>query len=417
MALLQPARPNLVGKFERTVGRDFVFDQGDRTDATHATYSEGTFSSLNRLAGPSWQRVRELIEAWFERLCGDAKADVAARLRSGDDRQFQAAFLELYCHETLLRLGYRVACHPDVGQGGRRPDFLAEGEGGSLVLEATVAARSDQEVAAGRREAQVYDAINQVHSPDFFLYVEVKEAGQSPPSAARLRPRLEAWLKGLDYDAIRHAADTRMLFRSPEVPRFPWEDGGWRVEFLPIPKHEARGKPGLRPIGVHAPTVAFVDDCGRIRKAVLEKATAYGQLDVPYVVAVGVHELMPDAIDVTNALFGREQVAIRTYEDGRVETFPARARDGVWIGPRGVRHRRVSGVLTALGLRPWTVATAVPTLWHHPAATHELVVRNAPWREAMVDRASRRLTFREPAIRVVDFFGLEEGWPGPEPGF
>jgi hypothetical protein len=369
------------------------------------------------LAGPSWQRVRELIEAWFERLCGDAKADVAARLRSGDDRQFQAAFLELYCHETLLRLGYRVACHPDVGQGGRRPDFLAEGEGGSLVLEATVAARSDQEVAAGRREAQVYDAINQVHSPDFFLYVEVKEAGQSPPSAARLRPRLEAWLKGLDYDAIRHAADTRMLFRSPEVPRFPWEDGGWRVEFLPIPKHEARGKPGLRPIGVHAPTVAFVDDCGRIRKAVLEKATAYGQLDVPYVVAVGVHELMPDAIDVTNALFGREQVAIRTYEDGRVETFPARARDGVWIGPRGVRHRRVSGVLTALGLRPWTVATAVPTLWHHPAATHELVVRNAPWREAMVDRASRRLTFREPAIRVVDFFGLEEGWPGPEPGF
>jgi hypothetical protein len=398
------------------MGRDFVFDQGDRTDATHATYSESTFASLNRMAGPYWQRVRDLIEAWFERLCDDAKPDVAARLRSGDDRQFQAAFLELYCHETLLLLNYHVTCHPDVGHG-RHPDFLAESGGGSLVLEATVAARPDKEVAASRREAQVYDAINQVQSPDFFLYIDVKEAGQSPPSAARLRPRLEAWLKALDYDAIRQAADTGALFRSPEVPRFPWEDSGWRVEFLPIPKHQARGKPGLRTIGIHAPTVAFVDDCSPIRRAVIDKAAAYGQLDVPYVVAVGVHEFMPDDLDVTNALFGREQVAVRTYEDGRLETFPSRAGDGAWIGRRGVQHRRVSGVLTALRLRPWTVTMTTPTLWHHPAAAHELVVRNAPWREVVVDRSTGQLSFREPAIRVAGFFDLDDHWPGPEPAF
>jgi hypothetical protein len=77
-----------------------------------------------------------------------------------------------------------------------------------------VAARSDKEVAAGRRKAQVYDAINRVQSPDFFLYVEVQEAGQSPPSASRLRPRLEAWLKALDYDEIRQFLDNGNLFRS-----------------------------------------------------------------------------------------------------------------------------------------------------------------------------------------------------------
>jgi hypothetical protein len=284
------------------MGRNFVFDQSERTDATRATYSESTFAFLNRVSGPFWQRVRDLIEVWFERLCDDAKADVIARLRSGDDRQFQAAFFELYCHETLLRLGCRVTCHPDVGQGSRRPDFLAEIGQGSLVLEATVAARSDKEVAAGRREAQVYDVINRVQSPDFFLYVEVQEAGQSPPSATRLRPRLEAWLKALDYDAIRRAADEGNLFHSPDVPRFPWEDRGWRVEFLPIPKYKARGKPGLRPIGVHGPTVAFVDDSGPIRRAVIDKATAYGQLDMPYVIAVGVHDFIPDDIDVTKRL-------------------------------------------------------------------------------------------------------------------
>ena len=76
-----------------------------------------------------------------------------------------------------------------------------------------MAARSDKEVAAGRRKAQVYDAINRVQSPDF-LHVEVQEAGQSPPSASRLRPRLEAWLKALDYDEIRQFLDNGNLFRS-----------------------------------------------------------------------------------------------------------------------------------------------------------------------------------------------------------
>jgi hypothetical protein len=396
------------------MGRVFVFDQSERTDVTHATYSESMFAFLNRVAGPFWQRVRDLIEVWFERLCDDAKADVAARLRSGDDRQFHAAFFELYCHETLLRLGYRLACHPDVGQG-RRPDFLAEDGHGSLVLEATVAARSDEEVAAGRREAQVYDAINRMESPDFFLYVEVQEAGQSPPSAARLRPRLQAWLKAVNYDAIRRSADSGNLFRSPDVPRFQWEDGGWRVQFIPIPKYRARGKPGLRPIGVHAPTVGFVDDGGPIRKAVTDKANAYGEFDILYVIAIGVHGFFPDDIDVTNALFGSEQVAVRTYEDGRVETFPSRARDGAWIGLGGVQHRQISGVLSAPRLQALTVASTVPTFWHHPAAAHEFVVTNAPWREAVVDPSSGQLSFREPSIRAASFFDLEDDWPGRAP--
>jgi hypothetical protein len=279
-----------------------------------------------------------------------------------------------------------------------------------------VAARSDKEVAAGRRKAQVYDAINRVQSPDFFLYVEVQEAGQSPPSASRLRPRLEAWLKALDYDEIRQFVDNGNLFRSPDVPRFSWEDSGWRVRFIPIPKNEARGKPGLRPIGVHAPTVAFVDDRGPVRKAVMDKANAYGQFGMPYVIAIGVHDFIPDDIDVTNALFGSEQVAVRAYEDGRIETFPTRARDGAWIGPRGMQHRRVSGVLTAQRLQPWTVATTVPTFWHHPAAAHEYPVKNAPWREAVVDGSSGQLRFSDPVIRAADFFDLDERWPGLEPG-
>jgi hypothetical protein len=163
--------------------------------------------------------------------------------------------------------------------------------------------------------------------------------------------------------------------------------------------------------------VAFVDDRGPIRKAVMDKANAYGQFGMPYIIAIGAHDFIPDDIDVTNALFGSEQVAVRTYEDRRIETFPTRARDGAWIGPRGMQHLRVSGVLTAQRLQPWTVATTVPTFWHHPAAAHEFPIKNAPWREAVVDRSSGQLSFSDPVIRVADFFDLDERWPSRSPAF
>jgi hypothetical protein len=84
-------------------------------------------------------------------------------------------------------------------------------------------------------------------------------------------------------------------------------------------------------------------------------------------------------------------------------------------GLRGVQHLRVSGVLTAQRLQPWSVGTTVATFWHHPAAAHEFSVKNAPWREAVVDRSSGQLRFNDPAIRVADFFDLDDRWPGPEP--
>ena len=36
---------------------------------------------------------------------------------------------------------------------------------------------------------------------------------------------------------------------------------------------------------------------------------------MPYIIAIGAHDFIPDDIDVANALFGSEQVAVRTYED------------------------------------------------------------------------------------------------------
>lgn len=51
--------------------------------------------------------------------------------------------------------------------------------------------------------------------------------------------------------------------------------------------------------------VGWVDDASPLRKAVLDKAGAYGRLEAPYVVAVN-SMLWQDEIDAVDALFGEK---------------------------------------------------------------------------------------------------------------
>lgn len=162
----------------------------------------------------------------------------------------------------------------------------------------------------------------------------------------------------------------------------------------------------------------MLDDRGKIRRSVSEKAGAYGHPDHPYIVAVAAASFSTDDIDVTDALFGSEQVTfIRNQDGGKPTVIPSRARDGVFIGATGPQYTRVSGVLVAKHLEPWSVTQYIPTLWHHPAAANPVTPEHTPWRQAVIDRATGALNFIEPDVGLAQFFGLPRDWPGPEQPF
>jgi hypothetical protein len=146
-----------------------IFSTTPRTDPSPAAHGDSHFQFLDRVSGPYWDEVRDLLEDWFSRLCPDAQADVMGRLRSKDDRQFNGAFFELYLHECLLRMGYSVKCHPKLESTNRRPDFLAEKDGRSIYFEARSASSSDVAVGAAARRNTVYESLDKLDSPNFFL--------------------------------------------------------------------------------------------------------------------------------------------------------------------------------------------------------------------------------------------------------
>ena len=102
-----------------------MFSQRSRTDASPRRHSESTFAHLDRRAGDEFDRIRELIQAWLQRVPTESRHDCQRRMRSGKDDAFDAAFVELYTHEILHRTGYEVELHPRLSSSTHRPDFIA----------------------------------------------------------------------------------------------------------------------------------------------------------------------------------------------------------------------------------------------------------------------------------------------------
>jgi hypothetical protein len=197
------------------------------------------------------------------------------------------------------------------------------------------------------------------------------------------------------------------------LPAFDWSHDGWELSFLPVAKSpRLRGTPGVRPIGITMPEVQILETHKAIRAAVCSKATRYGELDLPYLIAVNVVAEHVDNIDTMNALFGEECVEFRMNPDGSIAQALGRKKDGAWYGPTGPRNTRVSGAIILNGLAEWAVHQT-PVLIHNPYATKPFPLDRWPLLQRVFDERRKRVVDRSGAD-IVDLLRLPRPWPPPE---
>jgi len=372
------------------------------------------YAFLDRVDSVYWARVRDLLNDWFSRLPCGMRDDVSARWRSGDNGQAQAAFWEMYLFEAHRRAGYEVEPHPEIAGEDKRPDFLVtrREDGASFYLEATMASRwSDADAADERRRRAIFERIDTaLDSPNFFLEIRFEREGAELPSDVELVRPLSAWLQTLDPDEVGERL--KAASRLAKIPMCVVEARGWIIRLRAVPKKvEARGGTG-RPLGVFPGKAGVVDEQAPIVSALRRKATRYGELDRPYVVAVLVDRVFADEEDVAEALFAKVQLAL----DGESQLLsgePMREPQSLWRRGNTPRNTRVSAVLSAIHLSSHVVARSMPRLWHNPWARRPIEV-DLPWPATMVDLSTGEMT-RSGAH--VEPLRLPADWPGPEEPF
>ena len=388
-----------------------LFDEIDRADTGPARYSEPSFDCLNRSGRRPMERVRDLLEKWFDRFPDHAKAELRARFRSSNDHQHFGAFFELYLHELLLSLGFTVELHPTPAETETtHPDYLVLRPGKKVFyVEATIAGMSEEEAAAKARESVVYDALDRMKSPNFFLLIRLRGSPSTPPPGGRMRRFLERELAKLDPDEVATRYETGGY---GALPAWHCEHEGWRLTFRAWPKSpNARGKPGVRPIGMRFYEPRWIGTHLGVRNSIGSKATKYGDLDLPFVVAVNVIDPDCDETEISNGLFGHENVTFVQDVDGRVVgSYLGRNPDGAWYGPSGPQSTRVSGALMAVGLSPWTIAKVTPTLWHNPWTKAPLASDIWSLPQLVPDREKEQMKKCE-GLNAAEVFNLGPSWP------
>ena len=386
-----------------------LFDDLRRTDTRSRRQNEPAFEYMNTSARPGISAIRGLLDRWFDGVPEESGEDIRARFRSRRAHNHESAFFELYWHEMLRCCGYQVNIHPELPGVDSNPDFLAHRDTvPAFYFEATLAMPPGN-AAADRRFAELHDTLDRMDSPDYFLKIEYSGSPQRNIRGRVIRERLEQWCASLDYDEISR------LYREEAydaIPKLSWTEQGCILTFSPVPKSpEFRGRPGARAVGVVMPAeVRQLYTHEDIRAAIDGKATKYGDLDVPLIVAINVLDDFCDDDDIGNALFGEDQIVTTRHADGRFTHARQRALNGAWRGPRGPRNTLVSAVSIANQLSPSTLRYRDITLIHNPWAINPLPLQALPIPQITVSIPDGRIHEHE-GTHHADLMGIPKLWP------
>lgn len=352
-----------------------LFGRFSRHDEIPMRYAEPEYTFLDRCARPDIEKVRRTLNQWFLDYPLDHRKEFHRRFTSKTDHSFRSAFFELFLYQLLRRMHCAVEVHPQVKTDrSQTPDFLVNDPSGhDFYLEARVVSDESKAAAASKaRINQLYDLLNQMDSPNFFLWITTFGDCKDQSSARRITQFLRDKLSAVDPDEIAKLYEVGEL---DAIPTWTYEHQDLTIEFRPLPKKkEARGKLGIRPLGaVGEGEFQQVTAIESIRNGVRKKkAGRYGDLDLPYVIALNAisddAQHRPDS--VLQALFGTEKVGAKVDPktgEVRTELFPA--RDGVFFGKKGPQNTRVSAILVSNPLFPSNIAGAPLTLYHNPWAT------------------------------------------------
>jgi hypothetical protein len=156
--------------------------------------------------------IRTLLEQWFAEVPAFEQLDRAQRFRSPMLRQHRPALFELYLHHLLVGSGFQLQFHPTIPGAPNHPDSLILKDGTPrFYWEAVAVGNSAKEESEVNRINQVYDTLNALESPDFYVTIQLEGAPASSPAGAKLRKELKNWLDTLNSDEILQSTSMRKL--------------------------------------------------------------------------------------------------------------------------------------------------------------------------------------------------------------
>lgn len=272
--------------------------------------------------------------------------DFIGRFKSLDNDQHRSAFLELYLHAFLRLQGYQVEIHKKAGDNSRKlPDFQAKKGELCIYIECTHSINPlEEKPGALARVNNILDVIEEIPLPEHLLSVNIETVGPNSLAKEHL------------VDFIKQFIDKR-----PESiydnPKWVYSKDDWKIEFGVI----STTKPTPLTIGsLMVGGFGFTNSIPHLNRALINKrASKYGNLQDPYIIAVNSHDVVLLDEDIGRALYGFDfngKISVNSFFNN--EGKP--------------QNTRVSGVYIIKNLVHFNMDSVEITFWHNPWAINPL---------------------------------------------
>lgn len=385
-----------------------LFAEGKRTDRRRGKPHETHYEFLHRAAGEFFDNVRAVLNEWFARFADtqapEAVRDLRGRFRGKQPEQLLSAFWELYLHEMAVRLGFQVVVHPE-SERGTHPDFVLSRGEERLYVEAVMPTPGIDNRKQPGNVPIVEEYINEAFHPAWRLSLVHIIPGKDTPRKIAVKKAVLGWLETLDPD--------EWLEREGE-PEEELHLGHWQIKLLAYPMPpENRDREGKAMIWFGVGGAAYPEAIGpAILPLLTEKATKYGDLDAPLVIAMWVNDIFADRGSAPLVLFDSTLGHLKLGTEPTGLNVGKRKRKGLWTP--GAKHRgRASAVLAvdALNFGYPNVPDVLPHLWPNPHADNPLTT-DLPFSVSRVSPDEETVETVGAKITASELFGLPEEWPG-----
>lgn len=318
-----------------------LFDEKQRVDVDPSHHNENTFNYYDRSARKDVSNIRQLLNKWYLGYPVNEQIELKSRFK----KTFSSAFYELFIYQLFKHQGFEIEIHPEIPNSNKRPDFLLKKETVEFYLEAKEARdKSKEEEASENRNNQVYDLLNKIKSPNFFLKIDelvLKTTRQ--PSIKKAIEKIETEVANYDPDALMEQLTKYGLDNGAKIE---YESDDLKLIISLIPKiPSARNLNEGRPIGMYPIESFWGGSEESIKDSFTKKSKRYGMLDKPYFICINAIGIKGEGdFDVEGALWGSLASTWSTDPNNKNERME-RQRDGIFLDKTGPRCKNVTGVL------------------------------------------------------------------------
>lgn len=277
---------------------------------------------------PPLVAARREFQSWLTEVPEPWQSKWRGRLESTLDHPHLSVRLELYLHHYFKSEGWAVEIEPEMPGSPNKPDFRVT-RGQDRILVEAKAVLDEQTIAQEtQRLRQLADNLTNKLSRD----IVIEPLSDLPPNLPARR--------------IKAQIEQRAKTQVDEVLEFDISDVHRRMQYsikvilLPkTPDTTERGGVGGTISDVHTLTIGK-----RIRDGLKEKASKYGSIDMPFVIAVsGPGEFPVETRDEFDALFGDRVWNVHSSGQVTERQKPNGFFTSVQEGKR--RHEHVSAAL------------------------------------------------------------------------